>query len=70
MIEEGTAAEGESAIDETAAEAGETAIDEVASQRAKPLSMKLHRRSIDGSGGFRTERALWPECAVLPEYTL
>ena len=30
MIEEGTVAEGESAIDETAAEAGETAIDEVA----------------------------------------
>ena len=71
VIEEGTVAEGESAIDETAAETSESAIDEVAVAEGKAaINEAFIVESIDGSGGFRTERALWPGCAVLSEYTL
>lgn len=71
VIEEGTIAEGESAIDETAAEAGETAIDEVAVAEGKAaISEAFIVEVLTEAEVSRTERALWPGCAVLSECTL
>lgn len=71
VIEEGAVAEGESTIDETAAEAGETAIDEVAVAEGKAaINEAFIVEALTEAEVSRTQRVLWPGCAVLPEYTL